>query len=1028
MENQPAWEKAKENVCPAREGRDVAVLNAALTAPKSDLDKARAIHEVAVKEAKRGYGIHAQDPLAPCVAYVKWVLEHYPAGSPLLIQVVEDTCRRFAKQPRYIDDPRLTRLWVRYACMRTDKLDVFQYMRDRRIGETSALFYEAWAASLELARDYNLVEKVYRLGREKRANPSERLAQREREFYCRMSARNRRAEKRQQEKEVRHMIDTQRAERRTQGDSNVDPIMAEQKATSQALLASGDTVVAPKDATDARKSKVSVRPALGTLTEDEARTGYRPMANKGKVPFSVSKKAGKPVGNKMPEPVKIFVDVGKPNPSVDAVVDGDGLPKRVLPRKDEVSKEDEGRPTKWAGETLVQDSALKRRRGAHSAKAATIEIYEGSSDDDKQPIQESAAENERKGGSETQLPAKRRPFTILGESDRDDDNDEDDTVEKPLTKREKKETRSVLTVHRDGANADENGPPPNATSPTSSAVGIPPSGLLLSPQDPMLQGPPSPTINTKLAMKDVDDVFNTTVAMERNCTRALKEMVRETKKPLGCGNAEPKEFDRIQVFREDTNRLDKAANGKCKAEKIEVFIDEDGDKENNGRPRAEASLVRGPAGIPALEERLFRPISELESVVADEGPNEVVVLDEVDIQKRELTVITVKSPPKHDDTVSPAMDSEKMSEFIASVKKEDNFYTLKSEDPDSFQAMFDLVLDDGDLITLDPCLTHYGASDKSFVLLVEDMNDFYGLGRPSASEDSDDEEHPRVAMKVSDPSNIWEFFIYTALASRRAVRSQSPAMNIPNVLSFIEGSTHSYLIMDTASNGSLTDVYVTHNGAPVSESVCLLFAIDLLRALEGVHAAGIIHNDVTLDNVLIRSDLSALDGTPSEAYSDVAWKSCGIMLVDFNQAIDSRHFLVGGSTSQAVAEYMKRKGANFRTADYAIQGAEQWGFNIDCYGAAVCIAKLLDVSVRDDLTVSGRGLKYASLWKQMFVGVGGLGALTSSKETVTFMRHIRGEMEIALSGEASLSADFRKVMRTLEMLQSKRERENLKWS
>lgn len=1042
---QPEWETSKENVCPIRQGRDVDVLNAALKSSKSDLEQGKEKHETAILEAKAGRGPFSDDPLAPCVAFAKWAVENYPSGSPVIAEAVEKACRRFGKHPHYRDDRRLTRLWVRYADMRNDKLDVYDYMHQHRIGETSALFYEAWAATLELARKFDKVEKVYSLGSEKRATPTDRLAQRQREFYKRMAARKRRDDKKKRDKEVKQMVETTRSEAR-----QARPLGRDRSAVADALLS------APTDDQDntSKWNRNVVRPALGAISERQAYTGVRPFAEEHKL-VSVPKEAqakSKPFSNTEDEQVKIFVDRTKKSKELSAVMDDDDMPKRLIPLIAEVSKENDGIPSKWAGETLPQNSALKRRRAAYSSSARPFVIYQDSGHNDQLEEQGSDAadgqladtEGDKLCEDEHVLPAKIRTFSDLGDCEKAVEPVEEPLCEKANRrafsihrdeneKSQEKTTPSVreepprhaFSIHRDeseepvdssfpmragskrtafSVHADENEAPTanvtlgkqkrpilsnhtdenepaqsmrhDAKSPRN-ALEIP--NDVMSLQDVIMDGPPSPTINTKLAMQEVDDVFNTTLVVERGCGSSLNDVSEDVHGFLKSSNGQ-----NVGVFC-DEGGLSENMPPKSKqiVPKFEIFCDTSSDKENALGVRQNQHAVSSPSDSPALEERVFQSIPELEGAP---GNDDVVLPHDLEDDMAGKLGNDIEQPDEDDDV-------KKLTDFFVEwTKTEETFNLLTSEDPTSFDGMFDLELEGGSLVTLAPYYVCDGSS-KSFVLSAEDLNSVYNLSEPvRGDDDSDDEDKPGLALKVSDAANIWEFYIYRELERRLGTNN---ILSLPRALSYFEGRVQSYLALDPVGVASLDMVRDSYENEDFPESVAMLLTVDLLKAVEKVHEAGIVHNDVSLENVVLRSHGSTIVAKETQ-YSpsgENGWGACGILLVDFNRSIDSQHSRVGGTSAQALCNYTKKCGDDFRQLEYRAHGADQWGFNIDCYGVAVCAAKLLNVSMD---AAPSEHCEHADTWKKLFDSMRELGALASPQETVASMRECREEMETLL--------------------------------
>jgi checkpoint serine/threonine-protein kinase len=169
-------------------------------------------------------------------------------------------------------------------------------------------------------------------------------------------------------------------------------------------------------------------------------------------------------------------------------------------------------------------------------------------------------------------------------------------------------------------------------------------------------------------------------------------------------------------------------------------------------------------------------------------------------------------------------------------------------------------------------------------------------------EDEDEESH-RVAIKVVKPSNIWEFRMLRKVHTDLPTRLRSSVI-LPQALYAF--SDESYLVLDLCTQGSLLDIIncassagVSQQGACLDELLVVFFTIELLRLLEGLHDAGIIHGDLKIDNCLIRLEDPVPSGVSSSSASWATqydptgadgWYSKGIKLIDFGRAIDTRMF------------------------------------------------------------------------------------------------------------------------------------------
>jgi checkpoint serine/threonine-protein kinase len=164
-------------------------------------------------------------------------------------------------------------------------------------------------------------------------------------------------------------------------------------------------------------------------------------------------------------------------------------------------------------------------------------------------------------------------------------------------------------------------------------------------------------------------------------------------------------------------------------------------------------------------------------------------------------------------------------------------------------------------------------------------------------EDEDEDESRRVAIKVVKPGNAWEFRMLRKVHADLPTRLRSSVID-PRALYTFEDE--SFLVLDLCTQGSLLDIInrasgsgISQPGACLDELLVMFFTIELLRLLEGLHNAGIIHGDLKIDNCLVRLEDVPAPATWAAQY-DLAgaggWQSKGIKLIDFGRAIDTRMF------------------------------------------------------------------------------------------------------------------------------------------
>jgi len=136
----------------------------------------------------------SDDPLDIYDRYVKWTLDAYPSAQNTpqsqLCALLERATKAFQSSTHYKNDPRYLKLWLHYIRFFSDApRETFAYLAQHGIGDGLALFYEEFAAWLEMAGRWTQAEEVYNLGIDRDARPAERLIRKYGEFQHRFENR-----------------------------------------------------------------------------------------------------------------------------------------------------------------------------------------------------------------------------------------------------------------------------------------------------------------------------------------------------------------------------------------------------------------------------------------------------------------------------------------------------------------------------------------------------------------------------------------------------------------------------------------------------------------------------------------------------------------------------------------------------------------------------------------------------------------------------------------------------------------------
>lgn len=216
------------------------------------------------------------------------------------------------------------------------------------------------------------------------------------------------------------------------------------------------------------------------------------------------------------------------------------------------------------------------------------------------------------------------------------------------------------------------------------------------------------------------------------------------------------------------------------------------------------------------------------------------------------------------------------------------------------------------------------------------------LGNRTPPEDDDDldldddldeeESTPLVAVKVVRPRNTWEYHILRCLHSSLP-SSLCRSLVSPHAL--YAYSDESFLILDLCPQGMLLNVInnavsagVSQQGACLDELLVMFFSIELIRLVEGIHAAGFIHGDLKIDNCLLRLEdipggASAWNATYQPS-GDGGWSYKGLKVIDFGRTIDTKMFPSG-------QEYLTDWPTDERDC-FEMREGRPWTFQTDYFG------------------------------------------------------------------------------------------------
>ena len=240
-----------------------------------------------------------------------------------------------------------------------------------------------------------------------------------------------------------------------------------------------------------------------------------------------------------------------------------------------------------------------------------------------------------------------------------------------------------------------------------------------------------------------------------------------------------------------------------------------------------------------------------------------------------------------------------------------------------------------------------------------------------------DDGDATCAIKVFKPVRATEFYLLAQLEKRC---SKEQLRLFPRVLSYHKYADQSALLTVFNENGSvatLLEVWAKSGGMP--EELALFYSVELLRAVEALHGARVLHNDITPDNVLMCLDSSNMVDKQS------------LQLVDFSCALDLAEF--GGAA-------VFRGAGRCAVQCPRMRRGESWVFEQDYFAVASIVHSFLfgrPLSEDGDRggSRSYRPAMQEALWEQFFAAMLAPSSLTAGQhaESQALLKRVRIALE-----------------------------------
>ena len=1030
-----AWELSKENVQPVRGGRDGRALCDAVASSEGgriggkEEGEASAERDALWAAATRA---GSADALGDWCALIKWTERKYATGNGRereLMPVLERCARELQGEERYKEDARYLRVWIKYADCCAEPGDIFKFLRANEIGQRQALYYEAYAAFLEIRQAYGAANEQYERGIEMRAEPLDRLRASYASFQHRMVRRTQKRvesgeiDEEQGEEIARSFGDTLKSRPRSGGavSSRRGVPASAQRETPRGLSGTsrGLTVEQPSNAGATNGLEIYEDSENGAPTPGENAARWNNLGTYRDARKENSAQATSWAGQRATQSKR---KVTVPSDEIDVYEDTECLKASDVKAATAMDLRTAGAGSlrqRADGEAdLSRNPMLYHKSGAPMPPLAPGErpktLYREfkpsqlrSSDGEELSYEEIRAAAWMRVNGPLRRPSASaepiiKPTAPTHEMDMDIDEDEDECIENEslLPQPATRSTRDRAgTLAEKPSNAKEQeivskrtyvAPPVPVGSGSGSCASEPSEGRSVvenrgrSPQAKRVQlennkvsagarwtadeggtrpvnHEPTMTICTKEAWGDIMSMFSDSVAAgdggyDGDLSAGNARPKDRAAAPAATPRAEPKEDSGGLCVREDTCVLSK--------ELLAARIAE------SRRPAALKEVEDG--GLFVREDTVAIP-SNLGGLSIREDteciPNFAAMA---------MTPASVAAPshaarrPTLKSTPTAGL-RESTPKMASTAKKRPALAPLQLVNPFNVAALdehlsslalaaeMDVLVDvsSTSVITLAEaakCVSKGGKRAAAGVGVTLGGVSYVFKGRigegahaevyeaelESTARMSSDEDVGAYAVKVQESRYAkWEFVIARRLLERLPPEaSAAVAWAQPTALHLLGGrdragedATMGVLVMPFGEHGTLQDVLNSYlrDGKQMHETLVMYYAVELLRLVEWIHGAGIVHADLKPDNLLLRN--GGDDWCDWAPHRPGSWAEKGLALIDYGRAIDLLMY-------PEEAAFIGDAGAEaFRCVE--MQQGKPWTYQADCYAIASTIHCLL---------------------------------------------------------------------------------------
>eukprot|EP01084_Bolivina_argentea_P210328 358031_1 len=129
------------------------------------------------------------DPLSLWLKYIKWTKLNFTCPTnqkAQLLPLIERCTRKFKQDTRYINNKQYIKLWLEYAHLSRDSMEVFKFLHANKIGQKLALFWRGWAIVAEQNSQFDLVDRIFTAAKHINAQPIKDINKSYDSFLARM--------------------------------------------------------------------------------------------------------------------------------------------------------------------------------------------------------------------------------------------------------------------------------------------------------------------------------------------------------------------------------------------------------------------------------------------------------------------------------------------------------------------------------------------------------------------------------------------------------------------------------------------------------------------------------------------------------------------------------------------------------------------------------------------------------------------------------------------------------------------------